>query len=131
MVKIRDLTDQQIEEQITKYQKILDKLNKEKSLRGGEATTTATESNAAGDIAVDNDAQSSDSAEGEAFFLDFEQEEIQKFDQHNSEGPGADEEVDEEIRVTQLLQLSKKDLEELQSGKKKLKKKIIKKKVSK
>tara|TARA_R110002072_G_scaffold276051_1_gene437467 strand:+ start:213177 stop:213515 length:339 start_codon:yes stop_codon:yes gene_type:complete len=112
MVKIRELTDPQLSSQIKKYRKILDELEKEKAKRQ-EAT---------GEVKT---------PEKEEFQVSFDEDEISQMQENVAKEKVKEQESEEQIRVTQLLTLSKDQLKELQENSKKLKntkkKKITKK----
>ncbi|MCP4913104.1 MAG: hypothetical protein GY909_08290 [Oligoflexia bacterium] len=101
MVKIKDLTDPQLDSQIKKYKKILGELEKEKNKR----------LEASGEIAA---------PKTEQFSVAFDDEEISQM-QADVKKEKVKQEEDEQVRVTQLLSLSKEQLQELQDNSKKLK----------
>lgn len=96
MVKIKELKDTQLDEQIAKYQKILDELNKEKVRRGGQP-----------------------SGGQEDFFVDFSDEEISEMEKNRANEEITQKANQEEVNVTKLLQLSAEDREALLGKKKK------------
>jgi len=121
MVKIRDLTEPQLEQQIRKYQKLLDELIKERDRR-----TVGTNPN----VAVDTNAELATSEINDPFQLNFDDNEIAKLQADAKEKEKTKGMAEEEVRVTQLLQLNKGQLAELQKNAEKLRAQELKKKAS-
>ena len=123
MVKIPDLTNKQLVAQLEKYGKIVDQLAKERNARvvkkDSDDLYTKKEL-VAREAAKPKTPQAS--ADGGDNLLSFDDEELDAMDEVASKQE-IKEEDDEEVRVTQLLQLSKEDLAALQANKKKMKKK--------
>ncbi len=96
MVKVRDLTDSQLAKQIAKYEEILKKLTKERDRRNPE--------------------DKSDQTDIGAFQFSLDDSAIMP---SIPDPAGADtpESEQEQIRVTQLLKLSRAELDELQNNK--------------
>jgi hypothetical protein len=140
MVKIRELSDQQLIQQIEKYQRTLEKLMEERSQRLG--TLSGVERQALA-LAGEENENSAEEEPEQSEGYHFDDEELQQLQNQAASGEGAGLGMgeDEEVRVTQLLQLAKGDLEDLKanserikaqgegSSKKVVKKKIVKKKV--
>lgn len=121
MVKIRDLTDPQLEQQISKYQKLLDELNKEKDRR-----LIGTNPK----VKVDPDANLATSELESPFQLNFDDQELAKITK-DAEKQKQNKKMDEdEMRVTQLLQLNTTQLAELQKNAEKLRSQQLKKKAA-
>ncbi|PIP94109.1 MAG: hypothetical protein COW00_08135 [Bdellovibrio sp. CG12_big_fil_rev_8_21_14_0_65_39_13] len=121
MVKIRDLTEPQLEQQIRKYQKLLDELIKERNRRA-----VGTNPN----MPVDTNAELATSEINDPFQLNFDDKEIAKLQEDASENEKKKDMAEEEVRVTQLLQLNKGQLAELQKNAEKLRAQELKKKAS-
>ncbi|MCK5073053.1 MAG: hypothetical protein KAQ98_06470 [Bacteriovoracaceae bacterium] len=97
MAKVSQLSDDQLKKMITKHRKILDKLLNEKNKRGHK-TDISTES-------------MDDRNEPPKYMFDLESEHI---DQNAiEESVAADKQSTTQFRVTQLLKLTPKQLEEL------------------
>ncbi|MFT6070493.1 MAG: hypothetical protein ACJAT2_003175 [Bacteriovoracaceae bacterium] len=123
MVKIPDLTNKQLVSQISKYAKILAQLTGERDKRAqvndtddlytkGELAERIKAREAAAPVAhVEEDN-----------LLSFDDEEINAMDEVATKQGVNNEGEDEEVRVTQLLKLSKEDLAALQANKKKIQK---------
>ncbi len=105
MAKIKDLKDSQLDEQIKKYEKILDQLYKEKEKRSGSTIAKSTKLKPK-QIGREND--------DSMYALSFDDQEISEMEQQ----------IEEEkkhvktnsVGVTQLLTLSKEQKEELTRG---------------
>lgn len=134
MVKIRELSDKQLVSQLEKYEKIYGQLvgERDKRVRSkgsdkGLLTIKEIELKK-----VDEPEPEEEVAEStQAFQVKFDDDELSGFDADNEAMSAKNEEEEDEVRVTQLLQLSKEQLEELRSpGPKKVvkKKKVLKKK---
>lgn len=150
MVKIKDLSNPQIVQQLKKYQKIIDELVKERSKRiddgqpkkelfttqelsriQEEAAPVAKAAPAPAPVKKAAPAPVEEAAEeptatpaqevGDdgAFQVSFDDGELDEFKENMAKEKEKEEENDEQIRVTQLLTLSKEDLAELQANKKK------------
>ena len=149
MVKIRDLSDNQLVSQIEKYKKILDQLygerEKRASDRGGvTGLLTRTELEVERKIELKNEAEETpqeappvqesapkkEEKSQSAFQLSFDEDELQQMKEKEEEVAQETEE-DDEVRVTQLLRLSQDQLKELADNKAKIKKKKVVKKVKK
>jgi len=129
MVKIRELSDKQLVSQLEKYEKIYHQLISEREKRakskgGYEELLTEKEIS---ELAPEEELLPEKSGT-EAFQLKFDQEELNQM-QEDENKANVHEEEDDEVRVTQLLRLSKEQMEELKQGAKKItKKKVMKKK---
>lgn len=117
MVKIRDLSNKQLVQQIEKYQKIIDGLYKERQKRISnnqppEELLTPKE------LAIAEEERKR-SQENEQFQLKLDDEEIESIKKENEKVQESRSEDQEDlVRVTRLIQLSKSQLEELRKGKK-------------
>ena len=127
MVKIPDLTNKQLVSQLEKYSKIMDQLVGERNKRAAAADSDELytkkelaqrefERQSATPVA------SASSGDGDNL-LSFDEDEINAMEEQAVKAKEKEEENDEEVRVTQLLQLSKEDLAALQANKKKIQKK--------
>jgi hypothetical protein len=145
MVKIPDLSNKQLLSQLEKYEKIMDQLVKErdkrvaanptddlytkKELIDREVAKKMAAQQAQMAAAAPAAAQAAAAAPAEApkgkedNFLSFDEDELSAIEAATEEDKAKDPEEDEEVRVTQLLQLSKEDLAALQANKKKIQKK--------
>jgi len=121
MVKIKDLTEKQLLSQIEKYEKIYNQLiaEREKRIAGGanpEALKTVSEKTADKiRIKEMQEAEASDSKQesSEVFHLSIDDTELSAYASEDHSPLGGDS---EEVRVTQLLKLSKEQLNELRRG---------------
>lgn len=120
MVKIRDLTDPQLDQQISKYRKLLDELTKEKSRR-----TVGTNPK----VKADPEANLATS-ELDTFQLNFDDNEIKNIQKEQKAQKKQKQMDEEEVRVTQLLQLNSSQLQELQKNAEKLRAQELKKKTA-
>lgn len=132
MVKIRELSDKQLLAQLEKYEKIYGQLVSERDKRvssngSDKGLLTAREAEEKR-LAVVEDTPIQQSDKTEAFHLKFDDEELSQMEAAKNESKGIKDEEDDEVRVTQLLQLSKAQLAELRCGKKGEPKKVVKKK---
>ena len=142
MVKIKDLSNPQIVSQLKKYQKIIDELIKEraKRLEGGQpakelytpkelsalqktpapkpAPAPKVKAEPVEEVVEEPSAVQAEGDEG-AFQVSFDDGELDEFKENMAKEKQKEEEDEEQIRVTQLLTLSKDDLAELQANKKK------------
>jgi len=131
MVKIKDLTQKQLLSQIEKYEKIYTQLlaERQKRVEGGiekallmtsaeKKAEQIRKKQAAQKANVSNEQDSEENVKEEAYHLKIDESELSTM-KASGEGVPEDEEVEEEVRVTQLLQLSKEQLEELRGGPKK------------
>ena len=129
MVKIKDLTQKQLLSQIEKYEKIYTQLLAERQKRvdgGVEKALLMTsaerkaeqirEKKASQKSNISNEQGDEENTTEEAYHLKIDESELSNL---KSSSASALEEVEEEVRVTQLLQLSKEQLEELRGGPKK------------
>lgn len=125
MVKVSELGNQQLLKQILKYRKILDALIKEREARlakGHPGTELLTAEEIAQRRAIATPAaqeksanESSDAAEN--FQLEIDVEEIERIRSEEERRKAAKEDEEEEVRVTQLLKLSKDQIAELKKKK--------------
>ncbi len=149
MVKIKDLTEKQLLSQIEKYEKIYTQLlaERDKRVKSGadmESLKTAAEKKAdqirkekgkekeqeqeqkkklnSRPLSSEEPSASDESDSTSAYHLKIDESELSNITANN-EATDAQEEEEEEVRVTQLLQLSKAQLEELRGGAEKEKKK--------
>ena len=124
MVKIPDLTNKQLVSQIEKYVKIVTQLTGERNKRAQVRDTDDlyTKTELAKRILARETAPVSEIQGEEDNLLSFDEEEISAMDQAASKQDIKQEGDDEEVRVTQLLKLSKEDLAALQANKKKIQK---------
>lgn len=146
MVKIKDLSHKQLIAQLEKYEKVYNQLLEERKkrikeginkqalmtalekkkgfLHGLDAPKSAkTETAAADQESVEEENSNPDATQ--AYHLKFDDMEINQLNEAATDASdGANQEAEEEeVRVTQLLKLSKEQLEELRGGGKKKKKK--------
>jgi hypothetical protein len=123
MVKIPDLTNKQLVSQIEKYVKIVAQLTGERNKRAQARDTDDlyTKTELAKRISA-READPVSELREEDNLLSFDEEEISAMDQAASKQDIKSEGEDEEVRVTQLLKLSKEDLAALQANKKKIQK---------
>ena len=136
MVKISELNNRQLLKQIEKYNKIVDQLynEREKRLDKGakkdelltvkekkEIDKQRQEQQKSPSSPKEFDPTQPGSETDSPYQLDFDQEELDSFQQKTKDVK--EKEGEEEVRVTQLLKLSKEDMAELQKGKKEKKKK--------
>ena len=121
MVKIRDLTEPQLEQQIRKYQKLLDELNKERDRRQ-VGTNPAVE--------IDANAELATSEINSPFQLSLDDSELAKIEGDPKANKPASAMKEEEMRVTQLLQHNKGQLAELQKNAEKIRAQELKKKAA-
>lgn len=124
MVKIPDLTNKQLVSQIEKYAKIMKQLTGERDKRAkvNDVDELYTKVELAQRIKDREAAAEMDVREPEDNLLSFDEEEINAMDEVASKQDIKQEGEDEEVRVTQLLKLSKEDLAALQANKKKIQK---------
>lgn len=115
MVKIRDLSDPQLDQQIRKYQKLLDELSKEKDRRLKGTNPK---------VKVDPEAK----IETSEFQLNLDEQEIASMNKEAKRVKDKKQMDEEEVRVTQLLQLNSGQLQELQKNAEKLRAQELKKK---
>ncbi len=132
MVKIRDLTEKQLLSQIEKYEKIYTQLlaEREKRVRNGadlESLKTSAEKTADKirqqqakqkqklEAQIEEDSPVVDESTA-AYHLKIDESELSSLNAQDDNVEAEDEEEEEEVRVTQLLQLSKEQLEELRGG---------------
>ena len=139
MVKIKDLTEKQLLSQLEKYEKIYNQLISERQKRvsaGADinALMTVSEKKAEAErrkkeASSENNSPKPNKTDEptEAYHLKIDENEISALNQDNNSAPDQEEE-EEEVRVTQLLQLSKEQLEELRGGAAKKNEKVDKKK---
>ncbi len=131
MVKIKDLTQKQLLSQIEKYEKIYTQLlaERQKRVEGGiekallmtsaeKKAEQIRKKQAAQKANVSNEQTNEENVTEEAYHLKIDESELSTM-KSSGEGAPEEEEVEEEVRVTQLLQLSKEQLEELRGGSKK------------
>lgn len=118
MVKIRDLTEPQLEQQIRKYQKLLEELSKERDRRN-----VGTNPN----VSMDTNAELATSEINDPFQLNLDDGEIAKIKAEEKASKKSKSMDEEEVRVTQLLQLNKGQLAELQKNAEKLRAQELKK----
>ncbi len=121
MVKIPDLTNKQLVSQISKYAKILAQLTGERDKRTQVNDTDDLYTKSEVEQRIKARAATAPAAE-EDNLLSFDDEEINAMDDLASKQDIKSEGEDEEVRVTQLLKLSKEDLAALQANKKKIQK---------
>jgi hypothetical protein len=131
MVKIRELSNTQLVSQIEKYEKIYFQLVNERDKRleaSGEDSGLLTKR----EIVVKEQEESQKDIQ-EAYQLKFDDSEIAQINEAEKAIELQEESTEDEVRVTQLLRLSKDQLAELRGhkGAKKVVKKKIKKKVNK
>lgn len=132
MVKIRELSDKQLVSQLEKYEKIYNQLINERekrASRSGGYEGLLTQKEVSELVSEEEEVVSADAdGDTQAFQLKFDQEELNQM-QEEEEKSNKPVEEDDEVRVTQLLRLSKEQMEELKQGAKKItKKKMMKKK---
>lgn len=130
MVKIRELSDKQLLSQIEKYEKIYKQLLAERDKRldsGAQAAglLTAKEKELQTKTGASSNSLSSPE-KTQAFQVKFDDADISQMEEDVKDS-GKASQHEEEDSVTQLLKLSKEQLEELQNPK--LTKKVVKKKV--
>ncbi len=106
MVKIKDLQDSQLVEQIAKYKKIVDELYKERDRRtllagSDEGLLTPEE------IKLKQEQGGSVAADASMFSVSFDDEEISEMQRNIEEKKDSQGEGEGEVGVTQLLTLSK------------------------
>lgn len=135
MVKISEISNKQLLMQIIKYKKIMDQLLKERENRrargapGAElftpqelskmqAISSAPKSKPAKEREATADISSPDLT-GESFQLEIDVDEINRLRAEEEKAKAAKGEDEEEVRVTQLLQLSKDQIAELKKAAKK------------
>ncbi len=135
MVKVSELGNQQLLKQILKYRKILDVLLKERESRLARGHPGA-ELYSAQELAeiraissapkpVPQEAAPESSAPKsapETFQLEIDVEEIERMRSEEEQRKAAKDDGEEEVRVTQLIKLSKGQLDELRKESKKNKK---------
>jgi hypothetical protein len=121
MVKIPELTNKQLVSQVEKYAKILKQLTGERDKRAqiNDTDDLYTKVELAERI-KHRESASTHSSGPEDNLLSFDEEEINAMDQVAAKQDIKPEGEDEEVRVTQLLKLSKEDLAALQANKKKI-----------
>ena len=116
MVKIKELSDNELLKKTNEYKKIVSQLERECEKRG----IIKAQSKPIIKTPAPTPASNPVEADSEHFQLKFDDDEILKIDKAAAIAKDSKEQGDEEdIRVTQLLKLSKKDLEELQKAKNK------------
>ncbi|MBK26936.1 MAG: hypothetical protein CME70_23235 [Halobacteriovorax sp.] len=125
MVKIPDLTNKQLVSQLEKYGKIMRQLVGERDKRAAandtdDLYTKAERAEREAARAAAPEASSDGSGDN---LLSFDEDELTAMEDKAKEAQAKAEDDDEEVRVTQLLQLSKEDLAALQANKKKIQKK--------
>lgn len=131
MVKIRDLSDQQLVSQLEKYEKIYNQLVNEREKRVGSRgdTNGLLTSNERQIKALKEPPKSTSQEAGEnqtqAFQLKFDDAELDQMKADEERREHKNDPETEEVRVTQLLKLSQEQLEELRNP---APKKVIKKK---
>ncbi len=139
MVKIRELSDTQLVSQIQKYERIYFQLVNERDKRvesQGKSKALYTprelELNIVDTAQEEEEEDSSPSNETKSYQLKFDESEIDQINEAEKSVELQKETPEDEVRVTQLLRLSKEQLDELR-GNKKVKKvtKKVKKKVRK
>lgn len=126
MVKIKDLTEKQLLSQIEKYEKIYTQLLAERDKRvaagaNPDALKTVAEKTAdkirikeMQEAQAQAEASDSTPESSESFHLSIDDNELSAYaSEDHSVGGGGEA---EEVRVTQLLKLSKEQLNELRSG---------------
>ena len=131
MVKIKDLTQKQLLSQIEKYEKIYTQLlaERQKRVEGGiekallmtsaeKKAEQIRKKQASSKANISNAQASEENVTEEAYHLKIDESELSTMESSSEDAP-EEEEVEEEVRVTQLLQLSKEQLEELRGGPKK------------
>lgn len=125
MVKIRELSDKQLVSQLEKYEKIYTQLVNERekrvTKRGGDPKGLLTAKEEEERVKsqpqaaqVEEEAPASDGGT-KAFHLKFDDSELSAMQEEEERSHQKEEE--DEVRVTQLLKLSKEQLEELRSPK--------------
>ena len=117
MVKISELSDKQLVGQLEKYQKILDQLTVERQKRISKGTNKKVLLTKKERAELKKQAEME--KEADEFQLQIDDEEIEKINEEVAAKDNKEEEEDEEVRVTQLLTLSKEQLAELKKAKKK------------
>lgn len=138
MVKIRELTNPQLLQQIVKYQNILDQLFTERSARLEQGTAKQQDvltpeelkkhqpvtkpAAAKKEESPPAEQAQAEQAGGEHFQVAFDDDEITEMEQRAEEAKSTHDDETGEIRVTQLLTLNKDQLAELQENAKKIKK---------
>ncbi len=134
MVKIRELSDKQLLAQIEKYEKIYNQLIAERdkrldNKRDSSDLMTANEKKLQQQTGASSSSLSSPE-KTQAFQLKFDDSDISQMEESVRESSEAASKEEEQDSVTQLLKISKEQLAELQSPKKKVvkKKKVLKKK---
>lgn len=129
MVKIRELSDKQLVSQLEKYEKIygqlVDERNKRVQQKGADAGLLTLKEQTAKKASQPKEMPFEKPENTQAFQVKFDDDELNNFDAENEAMGKKDEEEDDEVRVTQLLKLSKEQLEELRSPQPK---KVVKKK---
>ncbi|MCR9203230.1 MAG: hypothetical protein NXH75_01545 [Halobacteriovoraceae bacterium] len=135
MVKIRELSDKQLVSQLEKYEKIYGQLVGERDKRvqtkgsdKGLLTLKEIELKKLNEPEPEAEEVSENT---QAFQVKFDDDELSGFDADNEALASKPEEEEDEVRVTQLLKLSKEQLEELRNPQPKKvvkKKKVLKKK---
>lgn len=136
MVKIRDLTDKQLVAQLEKYEKIYLQLKGEREKRVQRGTNekllmTAKEKESLQEEIEDHlEAEADNFEKTQAFQLKFDDSEIEQMEADKKASENVKKDDEDEVRVTQLLKLSKEQIEELKKPavKKVVKKKKVKKK---
>lgn len=130
MVKIPDLTNKQLVAQLEKYGKIMDQLLKERDKRAqaNDPDELYTKKEMVlreqqRQQAAPAEPQAAPAEGGSDNLLSFDDDEISAMEAEAEKAKVKEEQDDEEVRVTQLLQLSKEDLAALQANKKKIQKK--------
>ncbi len=125
MVKIPDLTNKQLVSQLEKYGKIMRQLVAERDKRAAakDSDDLYTKAELAERQAAREAATPAASDGSGDNLLSFDEDELSAMEDKAQEAKAKSEEDDEEVRVTQLLQLSKEDLAALQANKKKIQKK--------
>lgn len=126
MVKIPDLTNKQLVSQLEKYSKIMDQLLGERNKRAAAADSDdlyTKKELAQREFERQSAAPAASSGDDGDNLLSFDEDEINAMEKVAEKAKEKEEENDEEVRVTQLLQLSKEDLAALQANKKKIQKK--------
>jgi hypothetical protein len=138
MVKIRELSDSQLVAQVEKYEKIYFQLVNERDKRvelKGENpllyTRRERELKKLEQVHSQPETPVGDEST-KAYQLKFDESEIAQINEAEKALEVPEESTEDEVRVTQLLKLSKEQLEELRNpGKAKVVKKVVKKKIKK
>lgn len=123
MVKIPDLTNKQLVSQLEKYGKIMKQLTGERDKRAQISDTDDLYTKV--ELSLRIKAREKAPVEVDSpddNLLSFDDEEINAMEENAAKQEIKSEGEDEEVRVTQLLKLSKEDLAALQANKKKVQK---------